>query len=109
MNLNGSDVILDSFKIETVGEILSLVVKTPMIVVYNNASDYGKKYVARLWQYRELNKKSPYTELLQSRYIPTKYVVIADSMAEISKKMPWFLNFLPRYPEDDPCIVGVYL
>lgn len=103
------DVILDTFKIETLGELLALVVKTPMIVVYKNTADYGEKYVARLWKYRNLNKKKFNSWLPQQSHEPTKYVVTADSMAEISNKMPWFLNYLPRYPEDDPCIVGVYL
>jgi hypothetical protein len=51
------DVILETFRIGNLGEVLTLVATTPMIVVYKNTEDYGEKYVARLWKYRKLNKK----------------------------------------------------
>jgi len=95
------DVILDSFK-DATKEVLALVATTPMIVIYQNTAEYGEKYVARLWRY-------VFDEHIELSHEPTKYVLIADSMEEISKKIPWVLNFIPRYKEDDHCIVGVYL
>lgn len=103
------DVVLDTFRTTKDVDIFNILSRTPLIVIYKNTAEYGDKYVARLWEYRKLNKNSPFTQLPQSRYIPTIYIVLADSMAEISKKIPWFLNFLPRYMDDDPCIVGVYI
>lgn len=106
------DVILENFKIETLAkdhEIASLVARTPMIVVYNNTTDYGKLYIARLWKYKNLNKNRFNSILPRSSHVPTKYIVTGNSMNEIRSKMPWFLNFLPRYQEDYPCIVGVYI
>lgn len=98
--LKEPDIILDSFMVAT--EVLALVATTPMIVVSKNTADYGEKYVARLWRY-------VFDEHIELRHEPTKYVIIADSLTEISNHIPWFLNFIPRFLEDDDCIVGVFL
>ena len=95
------DVILDSFMVSS-KEVLSLVATTPMIIVTKDTADYGEKYVARLWRY-------VFDEHIELCHEPTKYVAIGNSLAEISNKIPWFLNFIPRFVEDDDCIVGVYL
>lgn len=109
--LNKEDVILDSFLVKDISNknIASMMARTPMIVIYNRTSDYGNKYVARLWKYKNLNPHRFNSYSPQPRYFPTNYVVIGDSISEIRDKIPLLLNFIPRYKDDDPCILGVYI
>lgn len=107
-----NDIVLEDFLINLVKDVklASLITRTPMIVVYKNTVDYGDKYIARLWKYKKLDKRRFNSFLPQQSHIATEYIISGNSMNEIRNKIPWFLNFIPRYQNDDPCIVGsVYL
>lgn len=71
--------------------------KMPMITIYDKLTDYPKKYVARLF----LVSKGIVENM--------KYIVLADTVAELEAKMPIDMIFMPRQANDDPKIVGVYL
>ena len=67
--------------------------KMPLIVVYNNPEDYPNKYVARVW---DVNR-------------PTALVAVADTLEEIREAIPQEMYNIGRQPQDDPCIVEVWL
>jgi hypothetical protein len=102
------DVILKSFLTTNIN-ILTNVATSTMIVLYKDTKDYGKQYVARLWKLENRNMKRYNPLLEQLRFIPTEYVVTADSLQEIRNKVPFYYSWINRYQEDDPCIVGVYI
>lgn len=61
--------------------------------VYQNTRDYPGQFVARRW----LNDS------------PTDTLLTAPSLLELRGLLPPDLYRLPRAPEDDPCIVEVWL
>ena len=65
--------------------------------VYNNPTDYPGKFVAR--------------KFLATAPDPTATaeVEIADTLAELRKKLPPWLSRINRMPGDDPKIVEVWL
>lgn len=67
--------------------------KMPLIVVYNNPEDYPNKYVARVW---DVNR-------------PTVLVAVADTLEEIREAIPQDMYNIGRTPQDDPCIVEVWI
>lgn len=102
------DIILESF-LTFDKNILIQVATREMIVIYKDTMDYGKQYVARLWKLRSRNMKKYNFLLEQPKFVPTEYVVVANSMQEIRNKVPFYYSWINRYKEDDPCIVGVYI
>ena len=70
--------------------------RIPIIAIYASPSDYPGKWVARLWDTDS----------------PTGSILISDNPDVIQSAIRLMLpqmSFIPRTPEDDPCIVGVYL
>jgi len=67
--------------------------KFPLITIYADPSDYPGKYVARLFDMST----------------PTTYISIADTMDEIRSTIPRTMIRLSRQPNDDPCIVEVWI
>jgi len=66
-------------------------------VVYEHPRDYPEQYVLRRWI------------IAKGMIIATHDVVLADSLEEIRKAVPAGLYCLPRFAEDDPCIVESWL
>lgn len=62
-------------------------------VIYKHPKDFPNKYVVRHW----INEN------------PTKTMYTANTLEEIRKKIPQGLTLLPRFPQDDPKIVEVWL
>lgn len=67
--------------------------KMPLIAVYEHPADYPDKYVARAW---DVNK-------------PTHLVALADTLEEIRETIPKEMRCIGRQPNDDPCIVEVWI
>ncbi|WP_089610078.1 hypothetical protein [Dehalobacterium formicoaceticum] len=83
------DIRLDSFlKVKP-----NLLVRVPIIVIYNNPADYPGKFVARLW---DVNK-------------PTRYAVVKDTLEEARKAIPYFMWRIGRDEKDDPVIVEIWM
>lgn len=66
-------------------------------VVYEHPRDYPDLYVVRRW------------EIGQRMLYATDDVAFANSLEDIRKAIPPGLYCLPRFAEDDPCIVEVWL
>lgn len=66
-------------------------------VIYAQPLDYPTKYVLRRWDIRA------------NTMIATDEMALAETLAEIRKKVPPGLYRLARYDDDDPCIVEVWL
>lgn len=67
--------------------------KFPLIVIYDNPSDFPGKYVARLW---DMDKS-------------TVYAVVAGSLAEIRNAIPKTMTCIGRTSQDDPCILETWI
>lgn len=67
--------------------------KLPMITVYKHPEDYPEQYVARVW---DVNK-------------PTHIIALADTLEELREAIPEGMYNLGRRPQDDPCIVEVWI
>jgi len=68
-------------------------VTVPFIVIYKYPADYPNKYVARLWD----------------GLISTSYVALSDTLEGVRAAIPLTMTCLERSPDDDPCIVEVWL
>ena len=68
-------------------------IKIPLITIYYNPSDYPGKYVARLFDCSN----------------PTHYIVLADTLENIRQSIPPTMRCFRRHPDDDPCIVEVWI
>jgi len=69
-------------------------IELPIITVYFNTKDFPGKYVARLFE-------AP---------LPTKYHVVADSLEEVRKSIPYGrFSRLDRSEVDDPVIVEIWI
>jgi hypothetical protein len=66
-------------------------------VIYDHPRDDPDHYVMRRWEIRG------------SLMIATADVAQADTLEEIRQAIPPGLYCLPRFAEDDPCIVEVWL
>lgn len=68
----------------------------PGIVIYDHPKDYPYSYIARVWEFK-VNR-------------PTSVAISNTSLDAIREqlRMAGFTPF-PRHPEDDPCIVEVWL
>ncbi len=67
--------------------------KLPMITVYKHPKDYPEQYVARVW---DANR-------------PTNLIALADTLDELREAIPQGMYNLGRQPQDDPCIVEVWI
>lgn len=67
--------------------------KLPMITVYKHPEDYPEQYVARVW---DANR-------------PTHLIALADTLDELRETIPQGMYNLGRQPQDDPCIVEVWI
>lgn len=76
------------------------VVITEHYVVYHNPKDYPGKWVVRKWLVCQ-GEKEPLPD-----HIP---VVVADSKTTALGKIPMGMHCIPRFPDDDPCVVEVWL
>lgn len=66
-------------------------------VIYAHPRDYPAHYVMRRWDVRG------------SVLIATDEMALAGSLEDIRKAVPPGLYRLPRFPEDDACIVEVWV
>lgn len=70
----------------------------PLITIYKNPADYPGKFIARLF------------DIKKGKHRPTEIVVVADNLFEIRKKIPREQMFIiDRDPQDDPCIVEMWI
>lgn len=67
--------------------------KLPLITIYEKPSDFPDQFAARLFN---IDKA-------------TSFVIAASSLEEIRKTIPWHMSKIARSPDDDPCIVEVYI
>ena len=74
----------------------SLRERLPMWVVTGSPSDYPGQWVARLY-------------LTLPEAGPTNCAIIGDSLDAVRAALPLGLTRLPRYQDDDPVIVEVWL
>ena len=81
------DEILQSFD-----GILSIY-KMPIITIYRRPKDYPDSFVARIF---DTDK-------------PTKYIIIADTLADIRAYRPTYMGIFPRDERDDPVIVESWI
>lgn len=65
----------------------------PMVVLYENPSDFPGKFVARLWF---LNR-------------PTPYAIIKDTLKELEEEIPHAMIPLNTHFTDDPVIIQTYI
>lgn len=65
----------------------------PIICIYSHPSDYPDKFVARLFDIDS----------------PTDVYEIADTLDEIRQTIPPEMVRMERDPNDDPCIVEVFM
>ena len=64
-----------------------------MWVIYENPKDFPDKFVARMF----INDK------------PTGNIYVGDTLEDVRKIIPQGLALLPRFPQDDPKMVEVWL
>lgn len=70
----------------------------PAVVIYEGPSDYPDKFIGRLWDIR------------RGAAVPTEIVVLAATLKEIREKLPQNILYpVSRFPDDDPCIVEVWI
>ncbi len=74
-------------------ERLSKQTKLPLITVYRHPEDYPEQFVARVW---DLNR-------------PTNLIALADTLEELREAIPEGMYNIGRQPQDDPCIVEVWI
>lgn len=86
--MNDFDILVKKFSKEILEET-----RVPLITIYNSPRDYPNKYMARLF---DLDA-------------PTKIIMVFDDISEVYEYIPRGMVYFPRFPDDDPCIVGVYL
>ena len=67
--------------------------RIPLICVYDHPTDYPDKFIARLWDCN----------------IPTRIMVTADTLEELREKIPNTMVRMDRHPQDDPCVVEVWI
>lgn len=89
MASTGEDRVVKKFDIER----LRKQTKLPMITVYEKPADYPNQYVARVW---DVNR-------------PTRLIALADTLEEIREAIPQEMYNIKRQPQDDPCIVEVWI
>jgi len=89
MASTGEDRVVKRFDIER----LRKQTKLPMITVYEKPADYPNQYVARVW---DVNR-------------PTRLIALADTLEEIREAIPREMCNIKRQPQDDPCIVEVWI
>ena len=65
----------------------------PMIVIYENPTDFPGKFVARLWD----------------MIWPTDLHVVKDTYEELLEEIPDFMVKIQRLPFDDPVIKEVWM
>lgn len=65
----------------------------PMITIYKQPEDYPNQYVARVW---DVNR-------------PTHLIALADTLEELREAIPDEMCNIGRQPQDDPCIVEVWV
>jgi hypothetical protein len=68
-------------------------------VVYDHPSDYPENFVVRRW---EIFNQRPY-------FRPTGDVVLATTIEEARRSIPWDRIRFSRSPEDDPKIVEIWM
>ncbi len=66
-------------------------------VIYDHPRDYPEKFVMRRWKIGAEN------------VLATDEMATADTLDEIRRAVPPGRYRLPRYRDDDPCIVEVWL
>ncbi len=66
--------------------------------VYWSPNDYLNQYVARRWEIGA----GPEPVATQDKFV-------SDSIVELRKLIPSGLMNMPRFDEDDPCIVEVWI
>ena len=66
-------------------------------VIYDHPRDFPNSFVMRRW------------DVMANQMIATDEMELADTLSEIRKKLPKGLFCIERYPDDDPCIVEVWL
>lgn len=69
-----------------------------MWTVYERPRDYPEHYVARRWE--NVGGREP---------VPTTDVFVAASLAEVRALLPPGLHCIPRFPDDQPVIVEIWL
>ncbi len=93
-NIIRNDVVMDSFKKFNFSTFVMV-----MIVIYFSPSDYEDKYIARVWTFDPILR----------RHVPTKFMMIKDTLDEVRQELPPILTKIDRFDNDDKCIVEVYL
>ena len=68
-------------------------VNVPLIVVYDNPTDFEGYFVARLFSLDQ----------------PTPFCIVKKSLEDITKAIPNELKAISRHPKDDPKIVSIYM
>ena len=71
----------------------ALNVGMPMVVIYEKPVDYPDKYVARLWDVKG----------------PTRRIVLADTLIEARKAIPFGMVKFDRFRNDDPCVTETWI
>ena len=67
--------------------------RIPLICVYDHPTDYPDKFIARLWDCN----------------VPTHIMATADTLEELREKIPNTMVRMDRHPQDDPCVVEVWI
>lgn len=68
-----------------------------MWVVFDHPVDYPDVYVARLMI------------VAPNMVVPTNLVYTADSLGELREMIPQGYHCMPRFPNDDPSVIEVWL
>jgi hypothetical protein len=75
--------------------------KLEMFVVYENPRDFPGKFVVRRWEISGGGTSSV--------QVACRHACVCDTLEEAREPFPDFLVCLTRHPDDDPCIVEVWL
>jgi len=67
--------------------------KIPMIIIYGKPKDYPEHFVARLFDMKT----------------PTSYIVKNKNYKNLIDTIPGYMTSLGRHPNDDECIISVYV
>ncbi|HKX40909.1 MAG TPA: hypothetical protein VJO99_07110 [Burkholderiaceae bacterium] len=69
-----------------------------MWVVYDHPLDWPSHFVGRLHEVHTSGAS-----------VPTRQIVLSDTLDGVRRKLPFGLTCIPRHPNDDPNIVEVWL
>lgn len=67
--------------------------RIPILTVYNSPKDFPGRFVIRLFDVDQ----------------PTMLYFVADTLEGVRAVVPHEMRRLARHPDDDPCIVEVYV